>query len=147
MDCLRSGTVRRLRLGDIDWTDDHIQFIRSKSRGEETAPLEPGPAMPSRCILRKESPQLQLCYWYLMVLSKPIEQEIAMRYWCFAGMLLQLALWLYQRCCVCKKYSDYGRNSASLHVLVVTRQLGDNEIIAGIIRNQEKYRGCHEQTG
>ena len=37
----RSGTVRRLRLDDIDWTHDHIRFIRSKSRREETAPLEP----------------------------------------------------------------------------------------------------------
>lgn len=36
----RSGTVRRLRLDDIDWTHDHIRFIRSKSRREETAPLE-----------------------------------------------------------------------------------------------------------
>jgi site-specific recombinase XerD len=39
---LRSGTVRRLRLNDIDWAHDHIRFIRSKSRREETAPLEPG---------------------------------------------------------------------------------------------------------
>jgi len=38
---LRSGTVRRLRLDDIDWAHDHIRFIRSKSRREETAPLEP----------------------------------------------------------------------------------------------------------
>ena len=38
---LRSGTVRRLRLDDIDWEHDHIRFIRSKSRREETAPLEP----------------------------------------------------------------------------------------------------------
>ncbi|MDY0165647.1 MAG: tyrosine-type recombinase/integrase [Thermoguttaceae bacterium] len=38
---LRSGTVRRLRLADIDWAHDHIRFIRSKSRREETAPLEP----------------------------------------------------------------------------------------------------------
>ena len=38
---LRSGTVRRLRLDDIDWTHDYIRFIRSKSRREEMAPLEP----------------------------------------------------------------------------------------------------------
>ena len=38
---LRSGTVRRLRLDDIDWAHDRIRFIRSKSRREETAPLEP----------------------------------------------------------------------------------------------------------
>lgn len=38
---LRSGTVRRLRLDDIDWAHDQIHFIRSKSRREETAPLEP----------------------------------------------------------------------------------------------------------
>jgi integrase/recombinase XerD len=38
---LRSGTVRRLRLDDIDWTHNHIRFVRSKSRREETAPLEP----------------------------------------------------------------------------------------------------------
>jgi integrase len=38
---LRSGTVRRLRLDDIDWAHDRIRFIRSKSRREEIAPLEP----------------------------------------------------------------------------------------------------------
>ena len=38
---LRSGTVRQLRLDDIDWAHDHIRFIHSKSRREETAPLEP----------------------------------------------------------------------------------------------------------
>jgi integrase/recombinase XerD len=36
----RSGTVRRLRLDDIDWAHDRIRFIHSKSRREETAPLE-----------------------------------------------------------------------------------------------------------
>lgn len=38
---LRSGTVRRLCLDDIDWAHDHIRFIRSKSRHEVKAPLEP----------------------------------------------------------------------------------------------------------
>ncbi|MDD9941118.1 MAG: tyrosine-type recombinase/integrase [Myxococcales bacterium] len=38
---LRSGAVRRLRLDDIDWTHDRIRFVRSKSRREETVPLEP----------------------------------------------------------------------------------------------------------
>lgn len=38
---LRSGEVRRLRLADIDWIHDQLHFIRSKSRREETAPLEP----------------------------------------------------------------------------------------------------------
>lgn len=38
---LRSGEVRRLRLADIDWAHDRLHFIRSKSRREETAPLEP----------------------------------------------------------------------------------------------------------
>jgi len=38
---LRSGTVRRLRLDDLDWTHDRIRFIHSKSRREVTAPLEP----------------------------------------------------------------------------------------------------------
>ena len=38
---LRSGEVRQLRLDDIDWPDDRIRFVRSKSRREETAPLEP----------------------------------------------------------------------------------------------------------
>ena len=37
---LRSGEVRRLCLNDIDWAQDRIRFIRSKSRREETAPLE-----------------------------------------------------------------------------------------------------------
>ncbi len=38
---LRSGEVRRLRLDDVDWARDRIRFVRSKSRREETAPLEP----------------------------------------------------------------------------------------------------------
>ncbi len=38
---LRSGEVRRLCLGDIDWPHDRIRFVRSKSRRQETAPLEP----------------------------------------------------------------------------------------------------------
>ncbi len=38
---LRSGEVRQLRLDDIDWLEDRIRFVRSKSRREETAPLEP----------------------------------------------------------------------------------------------------------
>lgn len=38
---VRSGTVRRLRIEDIDWAHDRIRFIHSKSRREETAPLEP----------------------------------------------------------------------------------------------------------
>lgn len=38
---LRSGEVRQLRLDDIDWSHDRIRFVRSKSRRQETAPLEP----------------------------------------------------------------------------------------------------------
>ena len=38
---LRSGEVRRLRLDDIDWAHDRIRFVRSKSRRQETAPIEP----------------------------------------------------------------------------------------------------------
>jgi len=38
---LRSGEVRRLRLDDIEWAHDQIRFVRSKSRREEAAPLEP----------------------------------------------------------------------------------------------------------
>jgi integrase/recombinase XerD len=38
---LRSGEVRRLRLDDIDWAHNRIRFVRSKSRREESAPLEP----------------------------------------------------------------------------------------------------------
>ncbi len=38
---LRSGEVRRLRLEDLDWLRDRIRFVRSKSRCEETAPLQP----------------------------------------------------------------------------------------------------------
>ena len=37
---VRSGEVRRLRLDDVDWAHDRIHFVRSKSRREETAPLE-----------------------------------------------------------------------------------------------------------
>lgn len=38
---VRSGTVRGLRLDDVDWAHDRIRFVRSKSKREETAPLEP----------------------------------------------------------------------------------------------------------
>lgn len=38
---LRSGEVRGLRLDDIDWLHNRIRFVRSKSRREETAPIEP----------------------------------------------------------------------------------------------------------
>jgi len=38
---LRSGEVRRLRLDDIDWRHDRMRFVRSKSRRQETAPIEP----------------------------------------------------------------------------------------------------------
>ncbi len=38
---LRSGAVRRLHIDDIDWARDRIRFVRSKSKREETAPLEP----------------------------------------------------------------------------------------------------------
>ena len=38
---MRSGTVRRLHLNDLDWAHNRIHFIRSKSRRKETAPLEP----------------------------------------------------------------------------------------------------------
>jgi integrase len=38
---LRSGEVRRLCLGDIDWPHDRIRLVRSKSKQKEIAPLEP----------------------------------------------------------------------------------------------------------
>lgn len=38
---LRSGETRRLNLDNIDWAQDRIRFIRSKSKRKETAPLEP----------------------------------------------------------------------------------------------------------
>ncbi len=38
---LRSGEVRRLCLDDIDWLHDRIRVVRSKSRREETVPIEP----------------------------------------------------------------------------------------------------------
>lgn len=38
---LRSGEVRRLRLDEIDWLHDRIRFVRSKSRRQETALIEP----------------------------------------------------------------------------------------------------------
>lgn len=38
---LRSGEVRRLRLDDLDWVGNRIQFERSKSRQVESAPLHP----------------------------------------------------------------------------------------------------------
>jgi len=37
---MRSGEVRKLCLEDIDWVRDQIRFVRSKSRRQETAPLE-----------------------------------------------------------------------------------------------------------
>ncbi|BBO86182.1 hypothetical protein DSCO28_67480 [Desulfosarcina ovata subsp. sediminis] len=38
---LRSGEVRRLHLGDIDWPNDRIRFVRSKSKRKDVTPLEP----------------------------------------------------------------------------------------------------------
>lgn len=38
---LRSGELRRLQLDDIDWSRHRIRVVRSKSRREETLPLEP----------------------------------------------------------------------------------------------------------
>jgi site-specific recombinase XerD len=38
---LRSGEVRRLSLDDIDWRQDRIRIVRSKSGRKETLPLEP----------------------------------------------------------------------------------------------------------
>jgi site-specific recombinase XerD len=39
---VRSGEVRRLCLDDIDWRNDQIHFVRSKSGRKETAPLAAG---------------------------------------------------------------------------------------------------------
>ena len=36
---VRSGEVRRLRLDDIDWRQDRIRFVRSKSGRRDDAPL------------------------------------------------------------------------------------------------------------
>ncbi|WP_155325262.1 tyrosine-type recombinase/integrase [Desulfosarcina ovata] len=36
---LRSGEVRRLHLGDIDWPNDRIRFVRSKSKRKDVTPL------------------------------------------------------------------------------------------------------------
>jgi site-specific recombinase XerD len=38
---LRSGEVRHLQLDDIDWSRDRIRVQRSKSRRQESLPLEP----------------------------------------------------------------------------------------------------------
>ncbi len=38
---LRSGELRRLRLDDIDWLHNRIRIVRSKSKREQTVPLEP----------------------------------------------------------------------------------------------------------
>lgn len=38
---LRSGEVRRLRLDDIDWQNDQIRVVRSKSSRQDTLPLAP----------------------------------------------------------------------------------------------------------
>lgn len=39
---LRSGEVRRLDLGDIDWSQERLRVARSKSGRQQTLPLEPG---------------------------------------------------------------------------------------------------------
>ncbi len=38
----RSGEVRRLCLDDIDWSNDRIRVVRSKSGQQQTVPLDPG---------------------------------------------------------------------------------------------------------
>src|SRR5262249_39151432 len=38
---LRSGEVRRLKLEDLDWQQERIWIVRSKTARKETLPLEP----------------------------------------------------------------------------------------------------------
>lgn len=57
---LRSGEVRRLRLDDIDWLHDRIRFGRSKSRREETAPIEPRVGNAIACYLRNGRPKTDI---------------------------------------------------------------------------------------
>jgi site-specific recombinase XerD len=54
---LRSGEVRRLCLDDIDWPHDQIRFVRSKSRRQESAPLEPRVGNAIARYLRNSRPQ------------------------------------------------------------------------------------------
>lgn len=54
---VRSGEVRRLCLDDVDWRNDQIHFVRSKSGEKETAPLEAGVGNALACYLRNGRPK------------------------------------------------------------------------------------------
>ena len=54
---LRSGEVRRLSIGDLDWEQERVHIVRSKSAREETLPLEPGVGNAVARYLRHGRPQ------------------------------------------------------------------------------------------
>ncbi len=54
---LRSGEVRRLRLGDIDWKGDRLSVVRSKSGRRELLPLEPQTGNAIALYLRRGRPK------------------------------------------------------------------------------------------
>jgi integrase/recombinase XerD len=54
---LRSGELRRLTLDDLDWQNDRIRVIRSKSLREQTLPLEPSAGNAIARYLRQVRPK------------------------------------------------------------------------------------------
>ncbi len=56
---LRSGEVRRLQLGDVDWRADRLRVVRSKSLRPETFPLESGVGNAIARYLRHGRPKSQ----------------------------------------------------------------------------------------
>ena len=54
---LRSGEVRRLQIHDVDWRNEQIRVIRSKSARQDTLPLEPSVGNAIARYLRKGRPK------------------------------------------------------------------------------------------
>ena len=89
---LRSGEIRRLRLEDIDWQQDRIRVIRSKSLRLETLPLEPTVGNAITSYLRHGRPKSQSRTLFLTVrapyraLSAPAVHKIVRRYLSIVGL-------------------------------------------------------------
>jgi integrase len=66
---LRSGEVRRFQIDDIDWSNERIRVVRSKSGLQETLPLEPGVGNAIARYLRHGRPQVDSRALFLTVLA------------------------------------------------------------------------------
>lgn len=88
---LRSGEVRRLRLDDIDWQQDRIRVVRSKSLRVEALPLMPSVGNAIARYLRHGRPKSQSRTLFLTVrapyraLSGGAVHNIVRRYYSIVG--------------------------------------------------------------